>query len=112
MEALEERRGADPRRSPRRRCAARLKRVGDLARDEVEHIERVSKSSAPFTGVETGFYRFDELTSGLQKQDLIILAARPGRRQDGDGAQHRRQLRRPPQAQGRDLLARDVRRCR
>ena len=55
-----------------------LKRVGDLAREEVEHIQRVSKSSAPYTGVETGFYRFDELTSGLQKQDLIILAARPG----------------------------------
>jgi len=55
-----------------------LKRVGDLAREEVDHIQRVSKSSAPFTGVETGFYRLDELTSGLQKQDLIILAARPG----------------------------------
>ncbi len=55
-----------------------LKRVGDLAREELEHIQRVSKSSAPFTGVETGFYRFDELTSGLQKQDLIVLAARPG----------------------------------
>ncbi len=55
-----------------------LKRVGDLARTEVEHIQHVSKSSAPFTGIETGFYRFDELTSGLQKQDLIVLAARPG----------------------------------
>jgi replicative DNA helicase len=55
-----------------------LKRVGDLAREEVDHIQRVSKSSAPYTGVETGFYRFDELTSGLQKQDLIVLAARPG----------------------------------
>jgi replicative DNA helicase len=55
-----------------------LMRVGDLARAEVDHIQRVSKSAAPFTGVETGFYRFDELTSGLQKQDLIVLAARPG----------------------------------
>jgi replicative DNA helicase len=55
-----------------------LRRVGELAKEELEHIQRVSKSSAPFTGVETGFYRFDELTSGLQKQDLIILAARPG----------------------------------
>jgi len=55
-----------------------LQRVGDLVTAEVEHIERVSRSSAPFTGLETGFYKFDELTSGLQKQDLIILAARPG----------------------------------
>jgi len=55
-----------------------LVRVGDLVRDEVAHIEKVSSSRAPFTGIETGFYRLDELTSGLQKQDLVILAARPG----------------------------------
>ncbi|MFI5166588.1 MAG: replicative DNA helicase [Thermoanaerobaculales bacterium] len=55
-----------------------LQHVGKLAHDEVAHIERVSRSSAPYTGLETGFYRLDELTSGLQKQDLIILAARPG----------------------------------
>jgi len=55
-----------------------LRRVGDVARQELEHIERVSSSSAPYTGIPTGFTRLDELTSGLQKQDLIILAARPG----------------------------------
>jgi replicative DNA helicase len=55
-----------------------LRRAGDLAHEEVEHIQRVSSTSAPYTGVETGYYRLDELTSGLQKQDLIILAARPG----------------------------------
>ncbi len=55
-----------------------LKRVGVLAREEVKHIEQVARSRAPYTGVETGFRRLDELTSGLQKQDLIILAARPG----------------------------------
>jgi replicative DNA helicase len=55
-----------------------LRRAGEFVHEQVAHIERVSKSSAPYTGVETGFYRLDELTSGLQKQDLIILAARPG----------------------------------
>jgi replicative DNA helicase len=55
-----------------------LQPVGKLAHDEVAHIERVSRSTAPFTGLETGFYRLDELTSGLQRQDLVILAARPG----------------------------------
>ncbi len=55
-----------------------LRHVGKIAHEEVEHIERVSKSSAPYTGIETGYYRLDELTSGLQKQDLVILAARPG----------------------------------
>lgn len=52
--------------------------VGSIAHQELEHIERVSQQRAPYTGIETGFYRLDELTSGLQKQDLIILAARPG----------------------------------
>lgn len=55
-----------------------LQRVSELVHKEVEHIEKVSHSAAPYTGIETGFYRLDELTSGLQKQDLIILAARPG----------------------------------
>lgn len=55
-----------------------LQPVGKLAHEEVAHIERVSKSNAPYTGIETGYYRLDELTSGLQKQDLVILAARPG----------------------------------
>ena len=55
-----------------------LQQVGRLAHEEVAHIERVSRSSAPYTGITTGFYRLDELTSGLQRQDLIILAARPG----------------------------------
>ena len=55
-----------------------LRPIGKLVHEEVGHIERVSKSSAPYTGIETGYYRLDELTSGLQKQDLIILAARPG----------------------------------
>ena len=55
-----------------------LQPVGKLVHEEVAHIERVSKSSAPYTGIETGYYRLDELTSGLQKQDLVILAARPG----------------------------------
>jgi replicative DNA helicase len=55
-----------------------LRPVAKLVHEEVAHIERVSKSSAPYTGIETGYYRLDELTSGLQKQDLIVLAARPG----------------------------------
>lgn len=52
--------------------------VGVLAKAEVNYIQKVSRSSAPYTGLETGYQRLDELTSGLQKGELIILAARPG----------------------------------
>jgi replicative DNA helicase len=52
--------------------------VGQLVKEEVRHIERVARQRAPYTGLVTGFRRLDELTAGLQKQELIILAARPG----------------------------------
>jgi len=32
----------------------------------------------PITGLETGFYELDDLTRGLQKGEMIVLAARPG----------------------------------
>ena len=55
-----------------------LRKVGALVKEEVRFIEEVAKTRAPYTGLETGFRRLDELTSGLQRQDLIIVAARPG----------------------------------
>ncbi len=52
--------------------------VGELAAEELDHLGRVAKEAHPFIGLETGFRRLDELTSGLKPQELIILAARPG----------------------------------
>jgi len=42
-----------------------------------EELEKISESPENVTGVPTGFTELDELTRGLQKGDLIILAARP-----------------------------------
>lgn len=42
-----------------------------------ERIEALHKSDSAFRGVPTGFPDLDSLLSGLQKSDLIILAARP-----------------------------------
>lgn len=42
-----------------------------------ERIDKLSKHSGEFRGVSTGFRDMDNLLSGLQKSDLIILAARP-----------------------------------
>lgn len=52
--------------------------IKELAYAELDHLERTAKSEHPFIGLETGFRRLDELTSGLKEQELIILAARPG----------------------------------
>ncbi|EHR71735.1 replicative DNA helicase [Burkholderiales bacterium JOSHI_001] len=47
----------------------------------VELIDRVSElaenGAEDVTGVRTGFFDMDRMTAGLQKGDLIILAARP-----------------------------------
>ena len=45
--------------------------------DAFEHIERIHAKTDTVLGVDTGFANLNELTSGFQKGDLIILAARP-----------------------------------
>jgi replicative DNA helicase len=42
-----------------------------------EHIERLQESDSGITGVATGFADLDRMTTGLQKGDLCIVAARP-----------------------------------
>jgi len=42
-----------------------------------EHIERLQESKSGITGVPTGFHDIDRMTSGLQKGELCIVAARP-----------------------------------
>ena len=44
----------------------------------LKKFESLSLDKNAYRGVETGFRRFDQLTNGLQKSDLIVLAARPG----------------------------------
>jgi replicative DNA helicase len=52
-------------------------RVGDLVDSGHELIERLQQHQGLVTGVPTGFVDLDELTSGFQKADLVIIAARP-----------------------------------
>jgi replicative DNA helicase len=49
----------------------------DLARSSLDKIEQMHARKELITGVPTGFTDLDELTSGLQPSDLIIVAARP-----------------------------------
>ena len=43
----------------------------------VERIEELYKSKKTVTGLSSGFDEFDKMTSGLQKSDMIVVAARP-----------------------------------
>ncbi len=48
-----------------------------LAREVADILEKAHTNKASITGVPSGFTDLDYLTGGLQKSDLIILAARP-----------------------------------
>jgi replicative DNA helicase len=49
----------------------------DLAQTSLDTIEKLHARKELVTGVPTGFTDLDEMTSGLQPSDLIIVAARP-----------------------------------
>lgn len=57
--------------------------VGDLVSleniltDSLERIETLHKNKGALRGVSTGYRDLDNMTAGLQRSDLIILAARP-----------------------------------
>jgi replicative DNA helicase len=47
--------------------------------DEVlAKFQKLAEDKNAFRGLPTGFTRLDKMTNGLQKSDLIVLAARPG----------------------------------
>ncbi len=51
--------------------------IRDVLISNIEIIDRASQMEGGLTGLTTGFRYLDTMTSGLQKSDLIILAARP-----------------------------------
>jgi len=51
--------------------------IRELAAHELEVLEKAQETHAALTGIDTGFERLNQLTAGLQRKDLIILAARP-----------------------------------
>ncbi len=46
--------------------------------EKIQEIENLFARKELITGVPTGFEIFDDMTSGLQNSDLIIIAGRPG----------------------------------
>ena len=51
--------------------------IRSLIDKSIDALEERQGNKALITGVQTGFTLFDNLTSGLQKSDLIIVAGRP-----------------------------------
>ena len=51
--------------------------IKDIVRERIETIDLLYQKKQHITGVSTGFMDSDNMTSGFQKSDLIIVAARP-----------------------------------
>ena len=52
--------------------------IKDMLTESFDRIDELHRKGAGFRGVPTGFADLDDKLSGLQKSNLIILAARPG----------------------------------
>lgn len=60
-----------------RRTSAAFRLLRDLLGEAYERLDYLYQHRGEVVGIRTGFPALDVLTSGLQKSDLIILAARP-----------------------------------
>jgi replicative DNA helicase len=51
--------------------------ISEVAHKQLEHIEEIAGREQLITGIATGFRDLDYMTSGLQRGDMVIIAARP-----------------------------------
>ena len=51
--------------------------IKDVLSNVMERIDELSRQENPITGVPTGFSDLDQMTAGLQRGDLVIVAGRP-----------------------------------
>jgi replicative DNA helicase len=52
-------------------------KIGEIVKDSIKHVEQLYVNNDDMTGIPSGFHDLDELTSGFQPSDLIIIAGRP-----------------------------------
>ena len=51
--------------------------IDPVIEEAFERIRKASKNEGNISGVPSGFHDLDKITSGWQKSDLVIIAARP-----------------------------------
>lgn len=60
------------------RKASEFKSIQEALTKAQADLERLAESGSEITGVPTGFYDLDKITTGFHENEFIILAARPG----------------------------------
>ena len=54
-----------------------ITQIDPVIRQALEQIQNAANRDSGLSGLQTGYHKLDEITSGWQKSDLIIIAARP-----------------------------------
>lgn len=62
-----------------RRITQDFHKIGDLILNTIQTIEKLFEKQEYVTGIPTGIVKLDEMTSGFQNSELVIIAARPSR---------------------------------
>ncbi|MFA5603831.1 MAG: replicative DNA helicase [Bacilli bacterium] len=60
------------------RKGTEFRTIQDVLFKAQSDLEKLAQQKGEITGLPTGFYDLDKLTSGLHPNELIIIAARPG----------------------------------
>ncbi|WP_338217477.1 replicative DNA helicase [Companilactobacillus muriivasis] len=55
-----------------------FRRISDVVKSSFEEIDKLYDQDSDVTGLSTGYKDLDAMTTGFHKDELIILAARPG----------------------------------
>lgn len=61
----------------RRKNVGDFKNIKDVLVETYDNIEKLHHRKGDITGIPSGFIELDKMTAGFQKNDLIIVAARP-----------------------------------
>jgi replicative DNA helicase len=59
------------------RARAGFKAIREVLPDTIDRIDALHQNPGAFTGVATGYGKLDEMTTGFQPGDLVIIAGRP-----------------------------------
>jgi replicative DNA helicase len=53
------------------------RKISEVLKETIVILDNVMKSKNPITGVSTGFEKLDQMTSGFQRGEFIVIGARP-----------------------------------
>ncbi|MDN6578445.1 MAG: replicative DNA helicase [Tetragenococcus koreensis] len=60
-----------------KRNSSGFQSIADVLNQTIENIDQLAQNNEEITGLPTGYKALDKMTAGLQKDELLIIAARP-----------------------------------